>query len=198
MNRIIELYIKLTDKNKWIQCQADKSKYKIKWNKINENIENAKKYKDFSSVQKLNIELFWLISIREYDYKKEVIRIRQEENFFYWATQPYYNFEIGLDSKKIYNSLYVCYNENDIVAPSVFDVDNEKHKLFAFKITGQFESAHRKAKFEGLAKDEQNLPFPKPFIYNALTFFSLFSRNYEIPIESDYPIELRDSLESFV
>jgi len=77
-------------------------------------------------------------------------------------------------------------------------LDNEKHKLFAFEITGQFENIYREAKFEGLAKDVQNLPFPKGFIYNALTFFSLFSRNYEIPIESDYPIELRDSLESFV
>ena len=84
MNKIKELYLKLTDNKKWVEVQFEKCLYSKKKNYIKQEIDKASKESDWQKIQELNFELFWLAKILEYDYKNEVIEIRKKEDFVKW------------------------------------------------------------------------------------------------------------------
>jgi hypothetical protein len=197
LKQLLGLYQKFSNEEAWIAKKVEQCPYNIKWKQIQNDIKNAKTYNDFMAIQKIHVDLQWLVSIREFDYNNEVIEIRKNENFAYWANKPMYELHKGLDSKKINNTIYLRYKQNDLVAPSVFDLKNEKHKSFVFDIASDFETIVRQTKVDGLAIEEKNLSLPKQFIYNALTFFSIFCTYEKHYIDPDYALELRDTLEKF-
>lgn len=176
LKQLLSLYQKFRNEEAWVEKKVTQSPYLLKWQQIQTDIENAKKYEDFIALQNLYVDLQWLVSIRKFDYNNEVIEIRKKENFFYWANKPMYELQKGLDAKKNHNTIYLRYKENDLVAPFVFDLGEEKHKSFVADIATDFETIVRQTKFEGLAIEEKNLPFPKQFIYKSLTFFLFFVR----------------------
>lgn len=197
LKQLLSLYQKFNNEEAWIAKKVEQCPYNSKWRQIQNDIKNAKSYSDFIAIQRLHVDLQWLVSIREFDYNNEVIEIRKKENLAYWANKPMYELHKGLDSKKINNTIYLRYKQNDLVAPTIFDLKNEKHKSFVFDIASDFETIVRKTKVDGLAIEEKNLSFPKQFTYNALTFFSVFCTYEKHYIDPDYAIELRDNLEKF-
>lgn len=197
LKQLLSLYQKFRNEEVWVAKQVAQSPYKLKWQQIQNDIKNAKTYNDFIAIQNLHVDLQWLVSIREFDYNNEVIEIRKNENFSYWANKPMYELHKGLDSKKIHNTIYLRYKEKDLAVPYVFDLNEEKHKSFVSDIATDFETIVRQTKFDGLAIEEKNLLFPKQFIYKALTFFSLFCTYEKYSCDPDYALELRDTLEKF-
>lgn len=197
LKKLLSLYQKFSNEEAWIAKKVEQCPYHLKWRQIQNDIKNAKTYNDFIAIQRLHVDLQWLVSIHEFDYNNEVIEIRKNENFAYWANKPMYELHKGIDSKKINNTIYLRYKQNDLVAPSVFDLKNEKHKSFVCDIATDFETIVGQTKVDGLAIEEKNLSFPKQFIYNALTFFSLFCTYEKYYVAPDYALELRDTLEKF-
>lgn len=197
LKQLRSIYQKFRNEEKWIAKRLEQCPYNMKWKQIQNDIKNTKTYNDLIAIQRLHIDLQWLASIREFDYDNEVIEIRKKENFYYWANRPKYELHKGLDSKKIYNTIDLRYKENDLIAPLVFDLNNDKHKFFAWNIASDLETIVRQTKNEGLAIEEKNLSFPKQFIYNSLTFFSLYCTYDKYYVDSDYALELRDTLEKF-
>lgn len=171
--------------------------YTSKWNQIQDEIKNCKQNGDFLKLQELHIELQWLVTIRDFDYNERVLQIRKDEDCMKWANKPVFELHKGIDSKKVFDQVISKYKKEDLVSPRIFDKKNEKHRAFGLDVGRDCEVIMRKTKFEDLPMKQEKLSFPKPFIYNALTFLSEYCNYDQHYIEPDYVIEIRELMEEF-
>lgn len=185
-----------------VKKKSENTPYRYKWKQTIIDIENAKKYEDWTAIQNSRKELQWLVSLNTYTYQSKVKSlVRQSGNIVDMMRLSQHKTPSNINTEELQEKLYDSYTKADIISPIVLSIDNPVHKQYAEDIVCDFEKTVGQARDNEIPYLESSLLLPKEFTHKALSFYLLCcktdSQYKDVGITAEYVEELRNKLALF-
>jgi hypothetical protein len=187
----------------WRDWRKNRSHYLKARKTVLRELDIARSYGDWMAIQRLNKEFVWLEAIFEIEYKKAKLKeangiLAERERYIPPSDMQKFILQ-NVDGKEVAYDVMLNFKKRDVLAPGIFDLENEWHQHYVFEISRYFEVTVGKCRSGEVEYLEYNLEIDKHLTSMALNCVIklIESRIIDDWLEVDYLRELKEELEFF-